>query len=117
MITNDNAKTYNISANISPIDIELCKVYIRGAVNAICNYSENAEFSVRILFGGNNRDWYKTPLQKIYDYHHFIDGKDCETAAKSSAKDVVMLLKTVLEEDSRNFEIVRIDTGNVYKLA
>lgn len=64
MITNDNAKTYNISANISPIDIELCKVYIRGAVNAICNYSENAEFSVRILFGGNNRDWYKTPLQK-----------------------------------------------------
>jgi hypothetical protein len=52
MITNDNAKTYNISANISPIDIELCKVYIRGAVNAICNYSENAEFSVRILFGG-----------------------------------------------------------------
>ena len=47
MITNDNAKTYNISANISPIDIELCKVYIRGAVNAICNYSENAEFSVR----------------------------------------------------------------------
>ena len=83
MITNDNAKTYNISANISPIDIELCKVYIRGAVNAICNYSEIAEFSVRILFGGNNRDWYKTPLQKIYDYHHFIDGKDCETAAKS----------------------------------
>ena len=67
MITNDNAKTYNISANISPIDIELCKVYIRGAVNAICNYSEIAEFSVRILFGGNNRDWYKTPLQKIYD--------------------------------------------------
>ena len=102
MITNDNAKTYNISANISPIDIELC---------------ENAEFSVRILFGGNNRDWYKTPLQKIYDYHHFIDGKDCETAAKSSAKDVGMLLKTVLEEDSRNFEIVRIDTGKVYKLA
>ena len=49
MITNDNAKTYNISANISPIDIELCKVYIRGAVNAICNYSEIAEFSVRIL--------------------------------------------------------------------
>lgn len=46
-----------------------------------------------------------------------IDGKDCETAAKSSAKDVGMLLKTVLEEDSRNFEIVRIDTGKVYKLA
>ena len=62
MITNDNAKTYNISANISPIDIELCKVYIRGAVNAICNYSEIAEFSVRILFGGNNNKLDRTPL-------------------------------------------------------
>ena len=56
-------------------------------------------------------------IKPRYKKYMIIDGKDCETAAKSSAKDVGMLLKTVLEEDSRNFEIVRIDTGKVYKLA
>lgn len=116
MLTGDKARTYSISAKISGVELELIKLYIRASVNAVCNYDKNAEFSVRTLFGGDNRDWGGTPLQKVFEYHFYVDGKSKDEAASRSAIDIGILLKSVLENDERTFELVRQDTGKIYKL-
>lgn len=115
MLTNNTTKTYKISANLIPVDEEIIKVYMQGAVYAFCNTNKGEAFSVRILFGGDNRDWSGTPMQKIYDYY-IKNGKSYDDAAENAAVDAGRLLKAVLERDSRKFEIVGKDTGTLYKL-
>ncbi len=115
MIKNNEKKIYNISAELIPVDIEIIKVYMLGAVNAFCNVKPNEPFSARILFGGNNRNWNRTPMQKLYDYY-IKEGKSEEDAHQSAAIDAGRLLKALLERDSRDFEIVGKDTGTLYKL-
>ncbi|WP_296975792.1 hypothetical protein [uncultured Eubacterium sp.] len=115
MINNNKTKTYSISAKLIPVDIEVIKVYLLGAVNAFCNAKPDEAFSARILFGGNNRNWGNTPMQKLYDYY-IKEGKTEEDAHQAAAIDAGRLLKAVLERDSRKFEIVGKDTGTLYKL-
>lgn len=115
MILNNRSKSYVISAELNPDDLLLIKTYILGAINAFCINDKDSAFSVRILFGGNNRNWNHTPLQKIYNYYIQI-GKSATDAALSSAIDVGRLLKEILEDDKRQFEIVGKDTGILYKL-
>ncbi len=114
MIINNTKKTYKISADLIPVDEEIIKVYIQSSVNAFCN-NKDSVFSVRILFGGDNRDWNGTPLQKIYDYY-IKEGKTQEQAGQRAAIDVGRLLKSFLENDGRKFETVGKDTGLRYKL-
>lgn len=116
MIKNNTKRTYNITAKLIPADIEVIKVYMLGAVNAFCNVKPDEAFSARILFGGNNKNWNGTPMQKLYDYY-IKEGKSEEDAHQSAAIDAGRLLKALLEKDSRNFEIVGKDTGTLYKLA
>lgn len=93
-------KTYKISANLSTYEIDNIKSYIKGAVNTYCtNFPENS-FSVQCLFGGDNRDWNDTPLQKVYDYYISI-GKSHDEASKAAAQDVGRLLRETLSEDNR----------------
>lgn len=115
MITNNTTQIKRISAKLIPADIEVIKVYMQGAVYAFCNVKPNEPFSARILFGGNNRNWNGTPMQKIYDYY-IKEGKSEEDAHQSAAIDAGRLLKALLERDSRDFEIVGKDTGTLYKL-
>ncbi len=115
MITNNTTKTYNISAKLIPADEEIIKVYMQGAVYAFCNTNKGEAFSTRILFGGDNKNWGDTPIQKLYDYY-IKEGKSEEDAHQSSTIDAGRLLKAVLERDSREFEIVGKDTGALYKL-
>lgn len=115
MITNNDKRIYETSAKLIPVDKEIIKVYMLGAVNAFCNVKPNESFSIRILFGGNNRNWGDTPMQKLYDYY-IKEGKSEEDAHQSAARDAGWLLKTVLNDDSREFEIVGKDTGTLYKL-
>lgn len=115
MIKNNEKKIYNISADLIPADIEIIKVYMQGAVYAFCNVKPDEPFSARILFGGNNKNWGDTPMQKLYDYY-IKEGKSEEDAHQSAAIDAGRLLKALLERDSRNFEIVGKDTGTLYKL-
>ena len=104
MIEGKSAKTRSISAGIPVVDLEMAKAYIQGAVHSHCNFCPDGEISVRLLFGGDNRDWEGTPLQVIYDYHHNMDGgKTHDKAAESAAKDVGHLLKKVLADDRRTF--------------
>lgn len=115
MFKSKNEKIYNISAKLIPADIEVIKVYMQGAVYAFCNVKPDEPFSARILFGGNNRNWGDTPMQKLYDYQ-LKEGKSEEDAHQSAAIDAGKLLKAVLDRDSREFEIVGKDTGTLYKL-
>lgn len=50
MINNNATKTYNITAKLIPVDEEIIKVYMQGAVYAFCNTNKGEAFSVRILF-------------------------------------------------------------------
>ena len=116
MITNNTKQIRRISAKLIPADIEVIKVYMQGAVYAFCNVKPDEPFSARILFGGNNRNWGNTPMQKIYDYY-IKEGKSEEDAHQSAAIDAGRLLKAVLNDDkTREYEIVGKDTGTLYKL-
>lgn len=114
MIINTNQTVRNITAKIPTVNIEFAKAYIQGAVHSHCNNNAGKEFSVRILFGGDNKNWANTPLQCIYDYHRHM--RRSENAAEDAAKDVGWLLKSVLISDVRTFEYVGKDTGSIYKL-
>ncbi len=116
MLKKNDKKTYNISADLIPVDEEIIKVYMQGAVYSFCNTNKDKPFSARILFGGDNRNWGGTPMQKLYDYY-IKEGKTYEEAHQSAAIDAGRLLKQVLERDKREFEIVGKDTGTLYKLA
>lgn len=117
MLTNNTKRIYNISAKLSPADIAEIKVYIQESVGIFCSSNPGENFSVRLLFGGVNRDWNGTALQKIYDWYK-NQGKNHDTAAKRAAIDVGRLLKSVLNDDkTKTFEIVGKDSGILYKLA
>lgn len=115
MIINNTKQIRRISAKLIPVDEEIIKVYMFGAVDAFCNVKPDEPFSARILFGGNNRNWNGTPMQKLYDYQ-LKEGKTYDEAFDLAAKDAGWLLKTVLNDDARIFEIVGKDTGTLYKL-
>lgn len=114
MLVNANPTNRQISAKISATEIELAKAYIQCAVHSHCNNNPDKELSVRILFGGDNRDWGNTPLQCIYEYHKHV--KAANDPAGDAAKDVGWLFKTVLVEDVRTFEYVGKDTGSIYRM-
>ena len=113
MITKTNQTVRKITAKISKVNIEFAKAYIQGAVHSHCNNNAGKELSVRILFGGDNKNWANTPLQCIYDYHKYIAKSN--SPADAAAKDVGWLLKNVLIDDVRTFEYVGKDTGSIYK--
>lgn len=114
MIENTSQTVRKVSAKIPETEIALAKAYIQGAVHAHCSSDPASELSVRILFGGDNRDWGNTPLQAIYEYHKDI--KKAKDPAGDAAKDVGWLLKAVLTEDARTFEYVGKDTGGIYRI-
>ncbi len=113
MIFNSTTPPRRISAKITDRELELARAYIKGALHYHRNVNPRMEFSVRIAFGGGNRDWHNTPLQCIYDFYVCRNVKDPENRA---AKDVGWLLKQILAEDSHAFAIVGKDTGNIYKM-
>ncbi len=104
MFQNKNERVFSSSAKLSTIDIEFAKAYIKGAVHSFCENNPGEYFSVRRLFGGGNGDWGDTPLQRIYEYHKYIN--PIKDPAKRAAIDVGWLLKAVLRDDCRTFECV-----------
>lgn len=98
MLYDSNSVIRAVSADVLPTDIEAAKIYIKGAVHCFCKNNPSEKFSARTLFGGENRDWNDTPLQKIYDYYA---GNNANDAVNRAAVDVGWLLKTVLAEDKK----------------
>lgn len=114
MIKNEEKPCRKISAKLSDNEIELCKAYIKGAVHGFCNTNKGEHFSVLSLFGGDNRLWYDTPLQMIYDYYE-RNKVNNEPPSKSAGKDVGRLLKIVLEKDKYNYMEINAFNNEYYK--
>ena len=116
MISNITTKVYSTKAKLTAIEKESIKVYMLGAVRGFCNASPNEPFSVRILFGGGNRDWHGTPMQSIYNYF-LAQGYSEEDAATRAAQDAGYLLKeTLLEDNYKTYKIDGKDTSVLYCL-
>ena len=116
MVEGISNKVYRISAYISKDDKEKAIEYIKKSVRDYCENNPNKTISVRILFGGINRDWGETPLQKIFNYYRYVLGWDYEKAAKASAIDVGKLFKHVLVESKNIYKFDGKDSGNRYTL-
>lgn len=102
MIINSNKRIIKISAKVSENDLELMKIYILGAVHGFTAAADSKSFKVRDLFGYENRDWYKTPIQEIYEF--YLKSSPHEEAADKAGKDVGKLLRRVLTDDKYEYE-------------
>jgi hypothetical protein len=91
----------------------LIKAFLQGAVYSWIKNRKGESFAARDLIGGENNDWAGTPLQNLYD-KHADSGKDNGEAVEAAAKDVGWLLKTVLSQDKRTFELGKSGLVNVY---
>ncbi len=112
---------------IAPIPEEnqaKARAYIQGAVYCWCKNQSGEMFAVRDLFGGVNTDWGGTPLQVIYNFHYesfknrnpnLSTEEIHEKAADEAAKDVGRLMKSVLQNDKRNFESSDAGMANGYR--
>lgn len=113
MIKEPIGKIKRYYSSISEGEKIIAKAYIQGAVHSFCSNNKDSELSVRILFGGENKDWANTPLQCIFDYYKCV--KNSKDPYMQAAIDVGWLLKEVLYDDTRIFVYVSTDTGNRYK--
>ncbi len=114
MIKNTVGKIKRNYSCITEIQKASAKAYILDAVNSFYKNNRGSEISVRILFGGENRDWRNTPLQCIYEYHKY--SSHSKSPEKSAAITVGWLLKEVLNEDKNQYECSSRDSGNRYKI-
>jgi hypothetical protein len=91
---------------VTPPQKELIKAYLQGAVYSWVKNRSGEQFAARDLVGGENFEWEGTPLIVLYEKHVSL-GKTDEDAITDAAKDLGWLLKTVLHEDKRHFEVGR----------
>lgn len=87
---------------------------MQGAVYSWVKNRSGEWFAVRDLMGGENFSWEGTPLQVLYEKH--IDGgKDHDGAIEGAARDLGWLVKTMLHEDRRTFEVDHPDIVAKYR--
>ena len=102
MITDSRKRIIKISAAVNEKDIEHMKLYILGAVHGFTAAAGSKSFTVRDIFGNENRKWNGTPIQEIYNYYiKVLPHKD---AAERAAQDLGKLLRKVLTEDKYEYE-------------
>ena len=82
----------------------LIKSFLQGSVYSWVKNRSREQFAARDLVGGENYEWEGTPLCVLYDKHINL-GKPSEDAVKDAGKDLGWLLKAVLAEDKRSFEV------------
>lgn len=103
--------------DVRGIDINeknLVRAYIQGAVYCWIKNRENEWFAVRDLVGGVNTDWRNTPLQPLFT-RHLRDGMSDDEAFEAAAKDIGWLVKSVLNDDQRVFELNNSGYVNSYR--
>lgn len=122
-ITNDDQPARNINSlpEFGPAE---ARAFIQGAVYCWCKNKPDDVFAVRDLFGGENTDWGGTPLQEIYGHWSSLyrgqhpelsDDELHEKAADQAAIDVGWLMKSVLQNDRREFESSDVGKAKGYK--
>jgi len=88
---------------LSDLDEARIKAYLQGAIYSWVKNCERRPFAARDLVGGVNNDWYGTPLYALYAKQLQL-GKQGDEAEKAAGIDLGWLLKTVANEDKRQFE-------------
>jgi hypothetical protein len=101
-------------SGVGPADLVKINSFIQGAVYAWVKNRRDEWFAVRDLVGGENRDWSGTPLQVLYD-KHTEQGKDDGSASDAAARDLGWIVKSVLHEDKRTFEVAKAGLVNSYR--
>ncbi len=111
--------------NVNSLDVpgkQRAKDFLQGLVYCWCKNQPGKEFAAQYLVGGKNKNWNKTPLQRVYDYRlacYIKRGKskkEAEDDAHSqAAKDVGWLLKSMLHDDKRKFKQIKGGRVNFYK--
>jgi hypothetical protein len=99
---------------ISDVERDLIKAFMQGAVYCWVKNRRDEWFAVRDLMGGENFDWNGTPLQVLFNKHIEL-GKDEEAAIKAAGIDLGWLVKTVLDEDRRTFDVIKEELVNKYR--
>ncbi len=99
-IISGNAELRDVKG-ISQTEKDAILNFLQGAVYCWCKNRSGEWFSMRDLMGGENYYWDGTPLFVLYDKHRRAGSTE---PVKAAGKDSGWLLKTVIEQDSRNFE-------------
>ena len=92
---------------------ELIRAFMQGAVYCWVKNRPEKAFAVRDLVGGLNTNWSGTPLQVLYDRHIDAD-RTSEDAFDAAAKDLGWIVKTLLSEDRRIFQVDNSGFVNTY---
>jgi len=100
-------------SGVEETDRELIRAFMQGAVYSWVKNFPGKPFAVRDLVGGLNNDWNRTSLQVLYD-RHVEAGKNAEEAFEAAAKDLGWIVKTLLSDDRRIFEVEKSGLVNTY---
>jgi len=99
---------------ISDQDLLLIKAYLQGSVYSWIKNRTGEIFAARDLVGGENFDWFGTPLFCLFEKHRDL-GKSNESAVDGAGKDLGWILKSVLHEDKRTFETHKKGMTKAYR--
>ena len=98
-------KHYKIRGIWLTIDEEkMIRAHLQGAVRAWCKTRPGEWFSARELLGGVNYDWRGTAIQ-VLPTKYQEKGKSVKDSISLAGKAVGTILKRVLDDDPRKFEI------------
>jgi len=100
-------------SNLDESDRARVKAFMQGAIYCWVKNKPNEPFAVRDLVGGLNTNWYQTPLQILYD-RHIDTGRTEDEAFDLAAKDIGWIVKTLLAEDRRTFQVDNSGFVNTY---
>ena len=89
--------------DIEPTQMKLIKAFMQGAIYSWVKNNGNSPFAVRDLVGGENTYWEGTPLISLFKKHEAI-GKNNDDANEDAGKDIGWIVKSLLDEDKREFE-------------
>lgn len=102
-------------SNLGSNDRDLIRAFMQGAIYCWVKNQPNKPFAVRDLVGGLNTNWNQTPLQVLYD-RHINAGRAEEVAFDMAAKDIGWIVKTLLSEDRRIFQVDNSGFVNTYRM-
>ncbi len=99
---------------IAPDVEQLIRAFLQGSVYCWVKNRSEEPFALRDLMGGENFEWLGTPLYALYE-KHIARGKESDDAVTDAAKDAGWLLKSVLSDDRRHFELGKAGLVSVYR--
>jgi hypothetical protein len=100
--------------DISDHENQRIRDFLQGAVYCWCKNRNDEWFALRYLMGGPNFDWSATPLNVLYE-KHLNRGKNEDQAVEDAGKDCGWLVKSVINDDDRQFETITEEQTRKYR--